>query len=130
MIYATTSSIQGREIEAYLGVVFGDAVLGVNVFKDLMGALRDVVGGRSGTYERELGTARDTAMAGLTEQARMLGADAVIGIDVDYETVGSNGSMLMVSASGTAVRLRPFGAAGQGVPGAAPPGSPWTRPAG
>jgi uncharacterized protein YbjQ (UPF0145 family) len=130
MIYATTSSIQGREIEAYLGVVFGDAVLGVNVFKDLMGALRDVVGGRSGTYERELGTARDTAMAGLTEQARTLGADAVIGIDVDYETVGSNGSMLMVSASGTAVRLKPLGATPQGSPGATAPQSPWTRPAG
>lgn len=122
MIYATTSSIQGREVEAYLGVVFGDAVLGVNVFKDLMGALRDVVGGRSGTYERELGVARDTAMAGLTEQARALGADAVIGIDVDYETVGSNGSMLMVSASGTAVRLRPLGAP--------PSQSPWSRPGG
>jgi len=107
MIYATTSSIQGREIEAYLGVVFGDAVLGVNVFKDFLGSIRDVIGGRSGTYERELANARDTAMTALTAQAQALGADAVIGIDIDYEVLGSNGGMLMVSASGTAVRLGP-----------------------
>lgn len=119
MLYATTSTIQGREIETYLGVVFGDAVLGVNVFKDIMGAVRDVIGGRSATYERELGRARDTAMQILTEQAAALGADAIVGIDIDYETVGSGSSMLMVSASGTAVRLR-----GGQMPGA----SPWSRP--
>lgn len=119
MLYATTSSIQGREVEAYLGVVFGDAVLGVNVFKDFMASIRDVVGGRSGTYERELASARDTAMTALTAQAQALGADAILGIDIDYEVLGSNGGMLMVSASGTAVRLRPAGGAG-----------PWTRPGG
>jgi uncharacterized protein YbjQ (UPF0145 family) len=107
MIYATTSTIQGREVEAYLGVVFGDAVLGVNVFKDLMASIRDVVGGRSGTYERELANARDNAMTALTAQAQRLGADAIIGIDIDYEVLGSNNGMLMVSASGTAIRLKP-----------------------
>ncbi len=126
MIYATTSTIQGREVEAYLGVVFGDAVLGVNVFKDFFASIRDVVGGRSGTYERELGNARDTAMAALTEQARALGADAIIGIDIDYEVLGSNNGMLMVSASGTAVRLKGGGAAPAGGPAA----GPWARPPG
>jgi uncharacterized protein YbjQ (UPF0145 family) len=120
MIYATTSTIQGREVEAYLGVVFGDAMLGVNVFKDFLGGLRDIVGGRSGTYERELGTARDTAMTNLTMQAQQLGADAIIVIDMDYEVLGANNGMLMVTASGTAVRLKPLAAE----PGA----SPWTRP--
>lgn len=105
MIYATTSTIQGREVEAYLGVVFGDAVLGVNVFKDFFASIRDVVGGRSGTYERELGNARDTAMAALTEQARALGADAIIGIDIDYEVLGADNGMLMVCVSGTAVSI-------------------------
>ncbi len=119
MIYATTGTIQGREVETYLGVVFGDAVLGVNVFKDLFASIRDVVGGRSGTYERELASARDTAMTALTAQAQALGADAILGIDIDYEVLGSNGGMLMVSASGTAVRLKPGTAAG-----------PWTRPGG
>lgn len=107
MIHATTSTIQGREVEAYLGVVFGDAVLGINVFKDIMGSIRDIVGGRSATYERELASARDTAMTALTNQARAFGADAILGIDIDYEVLGGNGGMLMVSASGTAVRLKP-----------------------
>jgi uncharacterized protein YbjQ (UPF0145 family) len=119
MIYATTGTIQGREVDTYLGIVFGDAVLGVNVFKDIFASIRDVVGGRSGTYERELASARDTAMTALTAQAQALGADAVIGIDIDYEVLGSNNGMLMVSASGTAVRLKPA---------AAP--VPWTPPGG
>jgi uncharacterized protein YbjQ (UPF0145 family) len=122
MIFTTTSTIQGREIDRYLGVVFGDAVIGVNMFKDLLGGLRDLVGGRSGTYERELGAARDTALANLTEQARAVGADAVIGIDFDYEVLGSSNGMLMVTASGTAVSLKGGGA----VSGA----GPWTRPGG
>ncbi len=126
MIFSTTSTIQNREVERYLGVVFGDAVLGVNVLKDFLGGLRDIVGGRSGTYERELGAARDTAMQGLMAQAEALGADAVIGIDLDYEVLGSNNGMLMVSASGTAVTLKPL----PGVAGGATPASPWTRPAG
>lgn len=124
MILSTTSTIQGREVERYLGVVFGDAVLGVNVFKDLLGSLRDIVGGRSGTYERELGAARDTAMEGLLAQAQSLGADAVIGIDIDYEVLGQNNGMLMVSASGTAVALKGAAAAAE------PAAGPWTRPAG
>lgn len=107
MIYSTTSTIQGREVEQYLGVVFGDAVVGVNLVKDFFAGIRDIVGGRSGTYERELGSARDTALGNLTEQAASLGADAVLGIDIDYEVLGSGGGMLMVSASGTAVRLKP-----------------------
>jgi uncharacterized protein YbjQ (UPF0145 family) len=119
MIFTTTSGIEGREIERYLGVVFGDAVLGVNVFKDLLGGLRDIIGGRSGTYERELGTARDTALANLSQQAAAVGADAVLGIDIDYEVLGSGNGMLMVSASGTAVKLKP--AAGSAAAG------PWTR---
>ena len=119
MIYSTTGHIEGREVDAYLGVVFGDAVLGVNVLKDLLSGLRDIVGGRSGTYERELGTARDTAMATLTEQARGVGADAIIGIDLDYEVLGSNNGMLMVCASGTAVRLKPAGGTTQA--------GPWSR---
>jgi uncharacterized protein YbjQ (UPF0145 family) len=125
MIFTTTATIQGREVDRYLGIVFGDAVLGVNIFKDLLGGLRDIVGGRSGTYERELGVARDQALTNLTEQARAAGADAVIGIDFDYEVLGNNNGMLMVSASGTAVRLKPEA----GTPGGAS-ASPWSRPAG
>ncbi len=81
----------------------------MNLVKDFFAGIRDIVGGRSGTYERELGNARDTALASLTEQAQSLGADAVLGIDIDYEVLGSGGGMLMVSASGTAVRLKPAG---------------------
>jgi uncharacterized protein YbjQ (UPF0145 family) len=123
MIFTTTSTIEGREIERYIGVVFGDAVIGVNVFKDLLGGLRDIVGGRSGTYERELGTARDSALTNLTAQAQAVGADAVVGIDFDYEVLGSNNGMLMVSASGTAVLLKPQDGASGGP-------SPWSRPGG
>jgi len=121
MIYATTSSLQGREIDAYLGIVFGDAISGVNLVKDFMAGIRDLVGGRSETYERELGNARDAAMRALTAQAEALGADAIIGIDLDYEVLGSNNGMLMVSASGTAVRLKPLTSETAS--------SPWTSPA-
>jgi len=121
MIYATTSSLQGREIDAYLGIVFGDAISGVNLVKDFMAGIRDLVGGRSETYERELGNARDAAMRALTAQAEALGADAIIGIDLDYEVLGSNNGMLMVSASGTAVRLKPLTSETAS--------SPWTTPA-
>ena len=119
MILSTTATIQGREVERYMGIVFGDAVLGVNAVKDLLGSLRDFIGGRSGTYERELGSARDLAMQGLVAQAQSLGADAVVGIDLDYEVLGANSGMLMVSASGTAVALKGGPAAG-----------PWTPPTG
>jgi len=111
MIYATTSSLQGREIDAYLGIAFGDAVSGVNLVKDFLAGIRDLVGGRSETYERELGNARDAAMLSLTAQAQALGADAIIGIHLGYQVLGSNNGMLMVCASGTAVRLKPLAGA-------------------
>jgi uncharacterized protein YbjQ (UPF0145 family) len=105
VIMTTTPTIEGRPVRAYLGIVTGEAILGANIVKDLFAGVRDIVGGRSGAYERELLRARQIALADLSQQAAALGADAVIGIDLDYETVGSSGSMLMVSASGTAVRL-------------------------
>jgi uncharacterized protein YbjQ (UPF0145 family) len=104
MIQTTTPSVEGRSIAEYLGVVTGEAILGANIFKDLFAGVRDIVGGRSGAYEEELRRAREIAMQELAAEASARGADAVVGIDLDYETVG-NGSMLMVTASGTAVRL-------------------------
>ena len=104
MIQTTTPSVEGRTISEYLGVVTGEAILGANIFKDLFAGVRDIVGGRSGAYEEELRKAREIAMAELAAEAASRGADAVVGIDLDYETVGQ-GSMLMVTASGTAVRL-------------------------
>ena len=99
----TTPSIEGQRITQYHGVVTGEAILGANIFKDFFAGIRDIVGGRSATYERELRRARDIAIEEMTANAESLGANAVIGVDVDYETVGPNGSMLMVSVSGTAV---------------------------
>lgn len=126
MLYATTDLIQGQEIDAYLGIVFGDAVMGINAVKDLFGTMRDIFGGRSGTYERELGSARDTALAALTAQAQGLGANAIIGIDIDVQVLGASNGMLMVTASGTAVRLRGAATAPDS-PAASPPASPWSR---
>jgi len=105
MIQTTTPSVEGRTITEYLGVVTGEAILGANIFRDLFAGVRDIVGGRSAAYEDELRKARDIAMQELSAEAAARGADAVVGIDLDYETVGQGGSMLMVSASGTAVRL-------------------------
>jgi uncharacterized protein YbjQ (UPF0145 family) len=105
MLVVTTHSIEGRRIAEYKGLVAGEAILGANLFKDLFASVRDIVGGRSGSYEKVLSEARQTAIAELTDKAAALGANAVIGVDIDYETVGSNGSMLMVTAAGTAVRL-------------------------
>jgi uncharacterized protein YbjQ (UPF0145 family) len=105
MIVTTTPSVEGRSILEYHGVVTGEAILGANVFRDLFASIRDIVGGRSGSYERVLREARDTALAEMSEEAQRRGANAVIGVDLDYETIGDTGSMLMVSASGTAVRL-------------------------
>ena len=105
MIVSTTPSLEGRPIVAYLGIVTGEAILGANIFRDLFAGIRDIVGGRSAAYENELKKARTIAFDELAEQARELGANAVIGIDIDYETVGSQGGMLMVSVSGTAVTL-------------------------
>lgn len=105
MILTTTPSVDGRQITEYLGVVTGEAILGANIVRDLFVGVRDIVGGRSGAYEEELRKAREIAMEELAAEATSRGAEAVVGIDLDYETVGQGGSMLMVSASGTAVRL-------------------------
>ena len=106
MILTTTPEIQGKHIVEYKGIVTGEAILGANIFKDLFAGIRDIVGGRSSAYEAELGKARKMALNELEERARERGANAVVGIDLDYETVGSRGSMLMVSASGTAVTVQ------------------------
>lgn len=103
MIVTTTPSIEGKKVIAYRGVIAGEAILGANVFKDLFAGIRDLVGGRSGTYERELQRAREIALQELEQKARDLGANAVIGVDIDYEVLGQGNGMLMVSASGTAV---------------------------
>ena len=105
MILSTTTAIEGRPVRDYLGVVAGEVIVGANIFKDLFAGVRDIVGGRSGAYESTLRDARAAAFAEVEAEARGLGADAVIGIDIDYEVLGQGGSMLMVSVSGTAVRL-------------------------
>jgi uncharacterized protein YbjQ (UPF0145 family) len=104
MIQTTTPGVDGRAITEYLGVVTGEAILGANIVRDLFAGVRDIVGGRSGAYEEELRKAREIALHEMEAEANARGADAVVGIDLDYETV-SQGSMLMVTASGTAVRL-------------------------
>ena len=103
MLMTTTSVLEGQPVSRYLGVVTGEAIIGANVFRDLFAAVRDVVGGRSATYERALAEARETAMAQMQERAQGLGANGVIGIDLDYEVLGQSNGMLMVSVSGTAV---------------------------
>lgn len=103
MVMTTTNNLESREVKKYLGVVTGEAILGANIFKDIFAGIRDIVGGRSASYERELQEARRIAFNELEEKANRVGANAVIGIDIDYETIGANGSMLMVSVSGTAV---------------------------
>jgi len=103
MLVTTTPAIEGKRIVRYCGIVAGEAILGANVFKDLFAGIRDLVGGRSGTYERELQRARDIALTELQERADEAGANAVVGIDLDYEVMGERNGMLMVSASGTAV---------------------------
>jgi uncharacterized protein YbjQ (UPF0145 family) len=108
MLIVTTQGIEGRRVAAYLGIVSGDAIVGANMFRDFFAGIRDIVGGRAGGYERALRGAKESALEDMVEQARGLGADAVIGVDLDYETVGD--SMLMVSANGTAVRLEPVAA--------------------
>ncbi len=105
MIVTSTDSVEGRRITQYLGMVAGEAIVGVNVFRDLFAAVRDIVGGRAGGYQDALREAREAAFADLTESARALGADAVVGVDVDYEVLGKENGMLMVSINGTAVRL-------------------------
>ena len=105
MILTTTPTIEGRTIVEYKGVVFGEVIVGVNFIKDIAASLRDFFGGRSNTYEKELINARNTAMEELKTRAMAMGADAVVGIDIDYEILGQNSGMLMVIASGTAVKL-------------------------
>jgi len=103
MLVTTTPSVEGKKIVKYLGVVSGEAVIGANIFRDLFAGIRDIVGGRTGSYERVLRDAKESAMAEMQEIAQRMGANAIVAIDLDYETIGANGSMLMVSASGTAV---------------------------
>ncbi len=105
MLITTTDSVEGRRVTAYLGVVTGEAILGVNIFRDLFSGIRDVIGGRAGGYQNALRDAREAAFADMTETAKALGADAVIGVDLDYEVLGKENGMLMVSINGTAVRL-------------------------
>ena len=104
MLITTTNIIKGKKITRYYGIVSGETIIGANVFRDFFASIRDIVGGRAGSYEEVLREAKDTALKELEEQAYQLGANAVIGVDLDYETVGSGGSMLMVTAAGTAVR--------------------------
>ena len=103
MLVTTTNTVEGKRITRYFGIVSGETIIGANVFRDLFAGIRDIIGGRSGAYEGVLGEAKETALKEMQEQARMMGANAVIGVDLDYETV--NGSMLMVTAAGTAVSL-------------------------
>ena len=106
MLLTTTPDIQGKVVKTYHGIVTGEAVLGANLFKDLFAGIRDIVGGRSAAYEKELASAREVAFEELAGRAAALGANAVIGIDIDYEVLGQNNGMLMVSVSGTAVTVR------------------------
>lgn len=103
MLISTTSTIDGRRILEYRGLVSGEAILGANILRDLFAGIRDIVGGRSSAYEEELRKAKNLAIEAMVEQAKSLGANAVIGVDLDYENVGQSGGMLMVCASGTAV---------------------------
>lgn len=105
MLVVTTNNVEGKKVNKYLGLVSGEAILGANLFKDLFASIRDIVGGRSAAYEKELREAKNIAIAEMVEQAKLLGGNAVIAVDLDYETIGQGGSMLMVSASGTAVIL-------------------------
>lgn len=103
MLITTTPTVDGKRVTKYCGLVAGEAILGANLFKDLFAGIRDLVGGRSAAYEAELQRARDIALQELQERAEQLGANAVVGVDLDYEVLGTGNSMLMVSASGTAV---------------------------
>lgn len=106
MIVTTTPDIEGRKIGAYLGIVTGEAVMGTNIFRDLFAAVRNIVGGRSESYERELMTGRDAAIEAMIERAQALEADAIVGVDLDYDAIaGGNSTMLMISVNGTAVKL-------------------------
>ena len=105
MILSTTNNVDGKPVKDYLGIVTGETIIGANIVKDVFASIRDIVGGRSSSCEKVLREAKNTALKEMTENAEKLNADAVIGIDLDYETVGNRGGMLMVTASGTAVKL-------------------------
>lgn len=105
MLLTTTNTIEGKRITRYYGIASGETIIGANLFRDFFASIRDIVGGRSGSYEKVLHEAKETALREMQEQARSMGANAVIGVDLDYETVGESGSMLMVTAAGTAVYI-------------------------
>ncbi|SDG47335.1 heavy metal-binding domain-containing protein [Pelagibacterium luteolum] len=105
MIITTTALVEGRPVQQYLGLVVGEVIIGANIFRDLFAGIRDIVGGRAGAYENAMRDARKQAIAEIEDEARRLGADAIVGVDLDYEVVGEKGSILMVSISGTAVKL-------------------------
>lgn len=103
MLVTTTNTVEGKRITHYAGIVAGETILGANIFKDIFASFRDIVGGRSATYEKEMQKAREIAMKELQERGRAVGANAIVGVSISYEVIGQNGSMLMVSATGTAV---------------------------
>jgi len=105
MIVTTTPSIENNEIKEYLGIVTGETIIGANIIKDFFAGIRDIVGGRSASYEKVLKEAKDISLLEMEQRARALGANAIVGVDLDYETVGGHGGMLMVTASGTAVKI-------------------------
>ena len=105
MIVTTTHHVEGRPVKEYLGIINAQSIIGANIFKDILGGLRDVFGGRSKTYEKVIEQAKEDALRELAEKAQSVGANAIIGVDLDFETIGGSGSMLMVIASGTAVRV-------------------------
>lgn len=105
MVITTTAIVEGRPVQEYLGIISAQSIIGANIFKDILAGLRDVFGGRSKTYEKVLEQAKEDALRELAEKAQGLGANAILGVDMDFETIGGSGSMLMVIASGTAVRI-------------------------
>jgi uncharacterized protein YbjQ (UPF0145 family) len=105
MIVSTTNQLDGRKVSSYLGIVTGEAIMGANIFRDLFAGIRDIVGGRSQGWEKEIQRAREISLQEMESRAQALGADAILGVDLDYEVVGKHGSMMMVTASGTAVKL-------------------------
>lgn len=106
MLITTTNNLEGKEITQYFGIVSGETIIGANIFKDLFASIRDIVGGRSNSYEKVLRKAKESALAEMSQQAAQMGANAIIAVDLDYETIGETGSMLMVTAAGTAVRYK------------------------
>lgn len=105
MLLTTTNAVEGKPVKTYFGVVTGETIIGANFVRDFFAGIRDIIGGRSGSYEKVLREAKDTAIDEMAQEAARLGANAVIGISIEYETVGSNGSMIMVSCNGTAVEI-------------------------